>query len=140
MKKFALLAAVAALTACAQSESVDNAAADNTANDMAMNEATPAAMSLNGTTWEYYVDGAKRVTSIAPDGNYITQDGDGGHVDHGSYVQKEAGDCFTSAMNDEGEICWTTAENVEIGASDEATNDRGQSGSFTRVEYREMTM
>jgi len=139
MKKFVLLAAAAALAACAQSESVNNDATDNSAENVG-NETAAAAMSLLGTTWEYEVDGTKMVTSIDASGNYITQDGDGGHVDHGTYVQKETGDCFTSAMNDDGEECWTTATEVAIGATDTATSDKGNSGDFTRVEYRELTM
>ena len=69
--------------------------------------AIPAAMSLNETTWTYTdKDGKKIEELIDAAGNYISTSG-AEHVDHGTYVAKDGKACFTSAMNKEGEICWT---------------------------------
>lgn len=136
MKKFVLLASCAALASCADSATNEAASADN----IVVEEATPAAMSLNETTWTWDADGSQMVISVDADGNYIVETSDGDHVDHGTYAQAEAGDCFTSAMNDEGAECWTTSEEIAVGASVESSSDKGKSGNYTRVDYRELSM
>jgi hypothetical protein len=42
--------------------------------------------------------------------------------------------CFTSAMDKEGEVCWTT-QAVEIGQSKDTTSDKGKKLTVKRVAY-----
>lgn len=136
MKKFVLLASCAALASCAESATNEAAPVDN----VVVEEVTPAVMSLNETTWTWEAEGSSMVISIDGDGNYIIESADGEHLDHGTYVATEAGDCFTSAMNDEGAECWTTSGEIAIGDSVESSSDKGNSGNYTRVDYRELSM
>ena len=100
--------------------------------------APAAQMSLLNTTWEFSDDGKPTVITIDRAGAYIENRADGTHVDHGTYVQKDGKDCFTSAMDDEGTSCWTAVPEVEIGATASARADSGQTAVFKRVDYREL--
>ena len=96
---------------------------------------------LNSTTWTY-VDPGKKVKareSIDANGNYIENAVSGKHIDHGTAVMKDGKACFTSAMTDEGEMCWTTRP-VKIGHSMVTTNDKGKTLKVTRVHYAPMEM
>ena len=140
MKKLLLLAGLAALAACGQRE---EAAPANDANEAvaepdANMTATPAAFQINETTWTFTRDGKNIQESIDASGNYIANAGEE-HVDHGTVVMKGDKACFTSAMNQEGEECWTTAQ-TEIGQSMETTSDKGEKLTVTRVAYEPMTM
>ena len=138
MKKLILLAGCAALAACSQEEAAPvenidtNVAAAETAAPM------PAAFQLNETSWTFTRDGEARQESIDASGNYIVNSGDK-HVDHGSAVMKDGKACFTSAMSDEGELCWSV-QPTEIGQSFEAVSDNGEKLTVTRVAYTPLTM
>jgi hypothetical protein len=93
-------------------------------------------MSLLNTTWEFIDNGEPTVITIDEAGAYIENRADGTHVDHGTYVQKNGKDCFTSAMGDKGISCWTAVPEIEIGATASATADSEQSAVFKRVGYR----
>ena len=137
MRKLMLIAAVAALSACQQkaaepANEVNVAAAEAPA-------AVPAAMSLNETTWTYTdKDGKKIEESIDATGKYISTVG-AAHEDHGTMVMKDAKACFTSAMNKDGEMCWTVADTA-IGATTETVSDKGEKLMVTRVAYAAKTM
>lgn len=134
------LAAVA-LISCSKSEApADNAAdANATAETNADVTATPAAFQLNETTWTFTdKDGQAIKESIDASGNYIANSGEK-HVDHGTSVMKDDKACFTSAMNKDSEVCWTTKP-LEIGESFETTSDKGEKLTVTRVAYEPMTM
>lgn len=104
------------------------------ANAMAdANMATPAAFQINETTWEFTREGQAQTESIDASGNYVAWSGDK-HVDHGTAVVKGDKVCFTSAMDQEGELCWTTAP-TEVGQSMEATSDKGEKLTVKRVAY-----
>ena len=138
MKRLALIVAIAALAACNQQEAAPAENADMNAAEANM-EATPAAFQLTETTWTFTdKDGQPIKESIDASGNYIANSGDK-HVDHGTSVMKGDKACFTSAMNDDGEECWTT-QPVEVGQSMETTSDKGQKLTVTRVAYEPMTM
>lgn len=47
--------------------------------------------------------------------------------------------CFTSAMDKEGEVCWTTKP-VAVGQSMETVSDKGEKLTVRRVAYVPMTM
>ena len=47
--------------------------------------------------------------------------------------------CFDSAMDKEGEVCWTTKA-VEIGQSMDTVSDKGEKLTVTRVAYVPLTM
>ena len=140
MKKLLLLAGCAALVACNQQEAApgsQNADANVAAADAAA--PVPAAFQLNETTWTFTdKDGQAIKESIDASGNYIANSGDK-HVDHGTAVMKGDKACFTSAMNNEGEDCWTTKP-LEIGESFETTSDKGEKLTVTRVAYEQLTM
>ena len=145
MKKLLLIAGIAALAAC-QQQPTSNTAEDanvalNEPDANAAAEATPAAFKLSETTWTFTdKDGQKIQESIDANGNYIANAGDK-HVDHGTAVLKDDKACFTSAMDKEGEVCWTTAPNpVEIGQSFDSVSDKGEKLTVTRVAYTPMTM
>lgn len=138
MRKLMLLAAIAALSACNREEA---AAPANDANVAAAEApaATPAAMSLNETTWTYTdKDGKKIEESIDASGNYIADAGTV-HDDHGTMVMKDGKACFTSAMTKEGEMCWTVVDTA-IGQTSETVSDKGEKLMVTRVAYVAKTM
>jgi hypothetical protein len=99
------------------------------------------AFQLNKTTWTF-VDPDKKVKareSIDADGNYIENAVSGKHLDHGTAVMKDGKACFTSAMNSDGEMCWTTRP-VKIGHSMVTKNDKGEKLTVTRVKYSPLSM
>ena len=135
MKKLFLLAGVAMLAACGGQEAAapeENVAAAET-------EAPAAVMSLNETSWTFTRDGKQIQESIDASGNYIANSGEE-HVDHGSYALEDGKQCFTSAMTQEGKVCWAAPANVKVGESVEITSDKGEKLTVTRVEYAPLTM
>ena len=134
MRKIMLIAAVAALSAC-QREAAEPA---NDVNVAAANEAadvTAAAFSINETSWEYVDPKTKKAVQETVDasGNYVTWAGSE-HIDHGTAVMKDGKACFTSAMNSDGEMCWTDPK-LEPGASGETVNDKGEKLTLKRIAY-----
>jgi len=132
MHKTILFAAVAALVGCSQEKAAEPV---NEAN-LAVAEtpaATPATMSLNETTWTFTRDGKNIQESIDASGNYVANAGSE-HIDHGTYAAVDGKACFTSAMDKEGQVCWT-AKDVAIGESMETTSDKGEKLMVTRVAY-----
>jgi len=103
-----------------------NAAADS-------NLATPASFQINETSWEFTMDGKAQTESIDANGNYVAWSGNE-HIDHGTAVMKGDKACFDSAMDQEGETCWTTS-NVEIGQSFEASSDKGEKVTVKRIAF-----
>ena len=102
--------------------------------------AKPAAFQLNETTWTFTdPKGVKVQESIDAKGNYIANSVDGKHLDHGTGLMKGDKACFTSAMDKEGEVCWTTKA-VEIGQSMATTSSKGEKLTVTRVDYVPMSM
>lgn len=136
MHKIILVAAVAALAACSKqaAPTADNASM-TAANEVA---ATPAAFSINETSWEYTQKGKRMQESIDAADKYITTSG-AEHIDHGTAVIKNGKACFTSAMTKEGEMCWTDPK-LEIGASGETVSDKGEKLPIKRVAYVPKTM
>ena len=110
------------------------------ANETAANEAVPAAFDINETSWEFTDPETKKLIfeSVDANGNYIANAG-AEHFDHGTAVMKDGKACFTSAMNDDGEVCWTDPK-VEVGQSGETTSDKGEKLTVKRVEYKPLTM
>lgn len=100
MKKLALLAAVAALSACNQK--ADEAPA---ATDTATAEATPMADTGVGTYDVKMADGTMGKTVINADGTYVDTDKDGKEI-RGTFVRRDGKDCF-DPEGDEAEACWT---------------------------------
>ena len=138
MRKLMMIAAIAALSACNKQEA---AAPANDANVAAAEApaATPAAMSLNETTWTYTdKDGKNTEESIDASGNYISTVGTA-HEDHGTMVMKDGKACFTSAMTKDGEMCWTVVDTA-IGQTTETVSDKGEKLMVTRVAYVAKTM
>ncbi|HVF37434.1 MAG TPA: hypothetical protein VNA29_05775 [Sphingomicrobium sp.] len=131
--------AVLTLMACdRQADTTDgsNASADNAAMDANAADAnlvTPAAFQINETTWEFTREGKTITSSVDASGNYVDWSG-AEHIDHGTSVMKGDKVCFTSAMDKEGEICWTT-QPTEVGQSFESTNDKGEKVTVKRVDY-----
>ena len=101
--------------------------------------AKPAAFQINGTTWTYVDHGVKARELVDAKGNYIENAVSGKHIDHGTAVMKGSKVCFTSAMNNDGEMCWTTKA-IKIGQSMVTTNDKGKKLKVTRVKYVPMSM
>ena len=137
MHKLMLIAAVAALSACQQ-----KAAEPANEVNVAAAEApvvTPAAMSLNETTWTFTdKDGKKIEESIDASGNYISTVG-AAHDDHGTVAMVDGKACFTSKMDKDGPNCWTVVDTA-IGATTETVSDKGEKLMVTRVAYVAKTM
>ena len=135
MKKLLLLAGCAALAACSQNqEAATNADDANVAVAEAdANVAAPAEFTVAETTWDYTQDGKPHTTSIDGAGNYETNSGTE-HVDHGKLAMVDGKACFTSAMDQEGELCWTTSP-VDIGQSFESTSDKGEKLTVKRIAF-----
>jgi predicted transcriptional regulator len=131
--------AVLALMACNKpaDTTTENIAEENMAmesNAMDANAmATPAGFQINETSWEFTREGRATTESIDAAGNYVAWSGSE-HVDHGTAVMKDDKACFTSAMDKEGEVCWTT-QPTEIGQSMETTSDKGEKLTVKRVAY-----
>jgi len=119
---------LSALVLCASSVQVD-----------AKTAAKRAAFQLNETSWRYVDHGKKVRESIDANGNYIENTVAGKHVDHGTAVMKGSKACFTSAMNKEGEVCWTTRP-VSIGHSLVTRSDKGEKLKVTRIKYTPLKM
>ena len=99
------------------------------------------AFQLNSTSWAF-VDPDKKVKvreSIDAKGNYIENAVSGKHIDHGTAVMKDGKACFTSAMTNEGESCWTTHP-VKIGHTMRTTSDKGQKLTVKRIAYVKLEM
>jgi hypothetical protein len=132
-----ILTAAAALSLAGCSKPAEAPAADANA---AAPAATPAAFDIKETSWEFIDNDTKKpiFESVDATGNYIANSGTE-HADHGTAVMKDGKACFTSAMTDEGEVCWTNP-NVEVGQSGETTSDKGEKLTVKRVEYKPLTM
>ena len=136
MHKIIIVVAIAALGACSKPAAPPaHNASMAAANDIV---ATPAAFSINETSWEYAEKGKPMQESIDAGGKYITTSG-AEHIDHGTVVMKDGKACFTSAMTKEGEMCWTDPK-LEIGASGETVSDKGEKLPIKRVAYIPKTM
>jgi len=145
MGKITLLGAVLLLTSCNSDRSpatANNASDDSSAAsaNTSVEGASAATMSLLNTSWEFDDDGKPTVITIDPTGAYIENRADGTHVVHGTYLQKDGKDCFTSAMGDKSTSCWTAVPPVEIGQTAKATSENGGSAVFKRVAYRELLL
>jgi len=101
--------------------------------------AAATAFQLNETSWTFTRQGKNIQESIDAKGNYIANTTDGKHVDHGTALMKDDKACFTSAMDKEGEVCWTTKP-VAVGQSMETVSDKGEKLTVRRVAYVPMTM
>ena len=142
MRKVLTSLAVLAIVACnkpADTANDMNAADESAAmdNGMAMdaNMVAPAGMQINETSWEFTRDGKPITETIDANGNYVAWSGTE-HIDHGTAVMKEDKACFTSAMDKEGEVCWTTSPTeVAVGQSFETTSDKGENLTVTRLEF-----
>ena len=140
MKMLIAFAGAAMLVSCGTRDPVDNVTAEaeapaNTAEAQAPGEV----MSLAETSWTFTQDGKEIQESIDASGNYIANAGDE-HIDHGTYALVDGKQCFTSAMTDAGQECWTAPARMEIGASAEITSDKGERLTVTRQPYVAMTM
>ena len=133
MKKLFVITSVAMLAACGSPEAEQETVA------VAEAEAPAEVMSLHETTWTFVMDDKEIMESIDASGNYIANAGDE-HFDHGTYVQVDGKQCFTSAMNDEGQMCWTTPANIEVGESVDITSDGDEKLTITRADYKPLTM
>jgi len=130
--------AVLALMACNRpaETTTENVAEENIMADenaMDANMATPAAFQLNETSWEFTQDGKPMMETVDASGNYVAWSGSE-HIDHGTSVMKDGKACFTSAMDKEGEVCWTS-QPIEIGQSMDTTSDKGEKLTIKRVAY-----
>jgi hypothetical protein len=104
-------------------------------------DAKSAPFQINGTSWSFVDHGKKVRETIDKDGNYIENAVSGKHLDHGTVVMKGGKVCFTSAMNNEGEMCWTAPRMaLKIGQSFVAKSDKGEKLRVTRIKYTPLKM
>ena len=104
--------------------------------------AKTTAFDIKTTTW-HFTDkkGTRVVESIDADGNFIANTRAGKHLDHGTAAMKDGKACFTSAMTNEGEVCWTTPPHaLPIGRSFLTKSDKGEKLRVTRVAYAKLSM
>lgn len=104
MKKFAMLAAVAALAACSET-----AEQPTPAETTAVPEAMPTEQGVAAGTYDVKdADGAMGTTTINADGSYVDLDAEGTET-RGAYARRDGKDCFDPA-GDDPEMCWTVTE------------------------------
>lgn len=107
MKKFALLAAVAVLTAACSQEAEEPEVANETAT-APMPAETMAAGTQPGTYDMTNADGTPRgSTTINPDGTYTDTDAAGNET-RGTFASRNGQDCF-DPEGDDPEECWTVS-------------------------------
>ena len=94
---------------------------------------------INSTSWKFIQKGQSLRMSVDANGNYIENTAAGKHKDHGTVVMKGDKVCFTSAMNSEGEDCWTTRP-VSVGHSMMTKSDKGEKLTVTRIKYQPLSM
>lgn len=136
MKTLFAIAAIATLSACGSPEP------EQTEAPVAEAE-TPAIAPLFETSWTFTRDDKAYRESIDADGAYIANlvtDSGEEHFDHGTYEMVDGKHCFTSAMNDDGQICWTAPDTIAVGETAVATSVAGDELSITRQEYEPLTM
>lgn len=139
MHKLLMLAAVIGIAGCSQEAAPPSADTNVEAADANLaTPVTPAAVSLNETTWTFTMDGKPIEESIDASGNYIATTGTE-HFDHGTMAMVDGKACFTSAMNKDGPECWTVKDTA-IGASEETVSDKGKKLTVNRVAYVAKTM
>ena len=126
MKKLALIAAVAALSACSQEA---DEPADTTAMEAPAPVETMAADDPAGTYDVKMADGTTGTTVINADGTY-TDTGSDGATESGTFVRKDGKDCF-DPEGDEPEMCWTVSEPAADG-SFTATDPEGNTVTVMR--------
>src|SRR6185369_4222684 len=74
----------------------------------AQGKASPSKFKLNGITWVFVEEhGAKVRETVDHDGNYVARTFVGKELDHGTAVMKGSKACFTSEVDNSGEVCWT---------------------------------
>jgi hypothetical protein len=101
----------------------------------AQGKASPSKFKLNGITWVFVEEhGAKVRETVDHDGNYVARTFVGKELDHGTAVMKGSKVCFTSEVDNSGEVCWTTRP-LNIGQSMVSTSDKGEKLKVTRVKY-----
>jgi hypothetical protein len=134
--------AVLALVACnkpAETTNDMNAADENVAmesNAADANMATPAAFEIKGTSWEFTRNGKATTETVDASGNYVAWSG-AEHIDHGTALMKEDKACFTSAMDKEGEICWTTSP-TDVGQTFDTISSKGEKLTVKRIAYTDV--
>lgn len=137
MRKLMLIAAVAATSGCMKTDEPVTPANDASVAvaNQAANATVPAAFTIKETSWEFVEPKSKKavIESVDASGNYVTWAG-AEHVDHGTATDKDGKACFTSAMNTDGEMCWSNP-GLEAGASGETVSDKGEKLTVKRVAY-----
>jgi len=140
MRTVMISLAVLALVACnkpAEPANDMNAMDANMAMDanatMDANMAAPAGFQINETSWEFTREGKAQTETVDASGNYVAWSGTE-HLDHGTTVMKGDKVCFTSAMDQEGEVCWTTKD-IAVGESFETTSDKGEKLTVKKIAF-----
>jgi hypothetical protein len=101
----------------------------------AQGKASPSKFKLNGITWVFVEEhGTKVRETVDHHGNYVARTFVGKELDHGTAVMKGSKVCFTSEVDNSGEVCWTTRP-LNIGQSMVSTSDKGEKLKVTRVKY-----
>ena len=134
--------AVLALVACERPAETTNEVNATDANlAMEANATADASMAMsagfqiNETSWEFTREGKAQTETVDASGNYVAWSGTE-HVDHGTVVAKGDKVCFDSAMDQEGETCWTTPPaELAVGESFETTADDGEKLTVKRIAY-----
>ena len=108
MKKFALLAAVAALTAACSQEAEEAEATDEAvAEAPAATETAPmSAAEMAGTYDVKMADGTTGVSTLNADGTYVDTDASGAETERGTWAMKDNKTCF-DPDGEAPETCFT---------------------------------
>ena len=106
---------------------------------LAVGEWGQSRFGIYGTTWAYVDHGKSVRKTIDVHGNYVENAVSGEHIDHGTAVMKASRICFTSAMTNDGEVCWS-ATPIAIGNSMVTVSDKGQKLKVTRINYVDLPM
>lgn len=120
MRKFILVAAVAALAACSGANEAPTPA--DTAAATLDTTVAAAEQGVAPGTYEVSTDeGRMGTTTINPDGSYVDTDADGKQVT-GTYARRDGKDCF-DPEGSEVAMCWTVNPTAADGSFTATTPD-----------------
>lgn len=138
MRILILSAAALTLAACNETETPEAVTADEEAT--AASEA-PVTGDFTETSWEWTNEtGELRTTSFGPDGSYTITSPEGETVETGNWMAKPGLICMDDTTAEDDDRCWQVAVgDTAVDASQEISNDAGETLTVTRREYEAPT-
>ncbi|ANY20035.1 hypothetical protein A6F68_01520 [Tsuneonella dongtanensis] len=135
MKRLIMVAALATLAGCSQSETAPAPEAEATA-EAPVAAAAPLAADGKATPGMYKIttsDGMTFMEEVKADGTYVQTDADGKVVETGKWVQKSPTE-YCTTKDGEGEVEKCNTEGIDADGKWFSTNSEGKTATVERVE------